>query len=103
MGKGQSPSNNPKVFHWITGHIQNPGSLGDTAHRIPVCPGTTVTAQVSDSTNPPTNEAINSPNSSNITCDNTGCTVVAIQGTEKYISRALDGKDTDRMSLILAK
>jgi hypothetical protein len=99
MGKGQSPSNNPKVFHWVTGHIQNPGALGDTAHRIPVCPGTSVIVQVADQGG----LAINTANSANITCDDVGCFVNNIQATEKYISRSQDGSDTDRMSLILAK
>jgi hypothetical protein len=99
IGKGQSPSNNPKVTHAITGHIQNPGALGNTAHRIPICPGTSVSVEVLDQGGP----AINTANSANLTCDDTGCSVTAIQGTEKYISRSQDGTDTDRMTFILAR
>jgi hypothetical protein len=45
-GKGQSPTNNPKVSHAISGHIVDPGSLKDTAQRIPVSTGTEVTIVV---------------------------------------------------------
>ncbi len=40
IGKGQSPSNDPKVEPRISGHIQSQVALGATAHRIPVSPGT---------------------------------------------------------------
>jgi hypothetical protein len=46
IGKSQSPTNNPKVSHAISGHIVDPGSLKDTAQRIPVCAGTEVTIVV---------------------------------------------------------
>ena len=94
IGKGQSPSNNPKVVHTITGNIVDPGSLGDTAHRIPVCAGTEVTAVVTDSTGTPTNTAGGS-----LTCDSAGCSGV-VNVTEKYKSVSSDGKDTDRMTLL---
>jgi hypothetical protein len=45
-GKGQSPTNNPKVSHAISGHIVDPGSPKDTAQRIPVSTGTEVTIVV---------------------------------------------------------
>jgi hypothetical protein len=43
---------------------------------------------------------INTAQSLGISCDSSGCSVPEIQGTEKYISRAADGKDTDRMTLV---
>ena len=46
IGKSQSPTDNPKVSHAISGHIVDPGSLKDTAQRIPVCAGTEVTIVV---------------------------------------------------------
>ena len=94
IGKGQSPSNNPKVVHMITGNIVDPGSLKDTAHRIPVCAGTVVNAVVTDLTGTPTNSAGGS-----LTCDSAGCSGV-VNVTEKYKSVSSDGKDTDRMTLL---
>ena len=94
IGKGQSPTNNPKVSHAITGNIVDPDSLGDTAHRIPVCEGTEVNILVSDETGTPTNSADGS-----LTCDSAGCSGV-VNVTEKYKSVSSDGKDTDRMTLL---
>jgi hypothetical protein len=94
IGKGQSPTNNPKVSHAITGNIVDPGSLKETAHRIPVCEGTVVNVVVSDSTGTPTNSAGGS-----LTCDSAGCSG-AVDVTEKYKSVSSDGKDTDRMTLL---
>jgi hypothetical protein len=94
IGKGQSPSNNPKVVHMITGNIVDPDPLKDTAHRIPVCAGTVVNAVVTDSTGTPTNTAGGS-----LTCDSAGCSGV-VNVTEKYKSVSSDGKDTDRMTLL---
>jgi hypothetical protein len=108
MGKGQSPLNNPKVIHWITGAIAS-DSLKDTASRIPICPGTHVTIQVSDQGEPGAGGAINTANSTGMACDEKGCFVGpplspdGLQKTERYISRSQDGSDTDRMTLILAK
>jgi hypothetical protein len=96
IGKGQSPSNNPKVSHAITGHIVDPDSLSDTAHRIPVCRGTDVTADVTDATG----DASNTANSEGIVCGDAGCVATNLQATAKYISRSSDGKDTDRMTLL---
>jgi hypothetical protein len=95
-GKGQSPSNNPKVASYITGNIVDPASLGDTAHRIPVCSGTRVEVIVTDATGTPTLTA----NSSGINCTGSMCVVETISATEKYIARSSDGKDTDRMTLL---
>jgi len=39
----------------IFGHIVDPGSLKDSAHRIPVCAGTEVTIVVTDTTGTPIN------------------------------------------------
>jgi len=94
IGKGQSPSNNPKVTHTIFGNIVNPGSLGDTAHRIPVCAGTEVNAVVTDATGTPVNTAGGS-----LSCNSAGCSGV-VNVTEKYKSVSSDGKDTDRMTLL---
>jgi hypothetical protein len=94
IGKGQSPTNNPKVSHTITGNIVDPGSLGDTAHRIPVCEGTAVNIAVTDMTGTPTNSADGS-----LTCNSAGCSGV-VSVTEKYKSVSSDGKDTDRMTLL---
>jgi len=92
--KGQSPTNNPKVVHRITGNIVDPGSLGDTAHRIPVCAGTEVFAVVTDTTGTPTNTANGS-----LSCDSGGCSGV-IDATEKYQSVSQDGQDKDRITFI---
>jgi len=94
IGKGQSPSNNPKLVHVITGNIVDPGSLRETAHRIPVCAGTVVNVVVSDSTGTPTNSAGGS-----LSCDSAGCSGT-VNVTEKYKSVSSDGKDTDRMTLL---
>ena len=94
MGKGQSPSNNPKVSMCITGNIVDPGSLGDTAHRIPVCAGTEVRVVVTDLTGTPAVSAGGS-----LSCNSAGCTGV-VYATEKFIVNSADGKDTDRMTLL---
>jgi hypothetical protein len=73
-------------------------SLGDTAHRIPVCRGTSVIALVTDTTNPA--GANNTANGGATECFSFGCQVADIQATAKYISRSSDGKDTDRMTLL---
>ena len=96
LGKGQSRSNNLKVVNVINGNIIDPDSLGNTAHRIPVCSGTRVDLTVTDATGTPTVTA----NSGGINCTGSTCTVVTISGTEKYIARSSDGKDTDRMTLL---
>jgi hypothetical protein len=96
LGKGQSPSNNPKVVSSITGNIIDPNSLGDTAHRIPVCSGPRVDVAVTDTTGSP---AL-TPNSSGISCAGDTCVVMTINATEKYIARSSDGKDTDRVTLL---
>ena len=95
IGKGQSPSNNPKVLHLITGHIiGGKGAFGMTAHRIPVCAGTTVSIEVRDSTGVPTITAGGS-----LVCNEAGCSG-SVNVTEKYKSVSSDGKDTDRITLL---
>jgi hypothetical protein len=94
MAKGQSPINNPKILHTITGNIVDPGSLGDTAHRIPVCAGTEVTAVVTDTTGTPRNIAHGTLN-----CDTDGCSGV-IDTKEDYQSISQDGRDKDRITFI---
>ena len=96
LGKGQSPSNNPKVVSFITGNIVDPDSLGNTAHRIPVCSGTRVDVSVTDTSGTPSVTA----NSSRISCIGSTCVVETISATEKYIARSSDGKDTDRITLL---
>ncbi len=94
IGKGQSPTNNPKVSHQIVGNIVDPDSLGETAHRIPVCAGTEVNIAVTDETGTPTNTADGS-----LSCNAAGCSGL-VSVTEKYKSVSSDGKDTDRMTLL---
>ena len=94
IGKGQSPTNNPKVSHAITGNIVDRDWLRETAHRIPVCAGTEVNIVVTDMTGTPTNTTDGS-----LTCDSAGCSGV-VNVTEKYKSVSSDGKDTDRMTLL---
>ena len=94
IGKGQSPTNNPKVSHAITGNIVDPGSLKETAHRIPVCEGTEVNIAVTDDTGTPTNTSDGA-----LSCNSAGCSGV-VNVTEKYKSVSSDGKDTDRMTLL---
>jgi hypothetical protein len=94
IGKGQSPSNNSKLSHCITGHIVNPSELGANAHRIPVCSGTRVDVTVTDTTGTPTNSSDGS-----LSCNASGCSGV-VKAVEKYKSVSQDGRDTDRMTLI---
>jgi len=94
MGKGQSPSNNPKVSMCITGNIVEPDKLGVTAHRIPVCAGTDVDVVVADQTGTPTVSA-----GGELSCNSAGCAGV-VHVTEKFKVVSFDGKDTDRMALL---
>jgi hypothetical protein len=94
LAKGQSPSNNPKVSHAITGHIIDPVSLGDTAHRIDVCAGTWVNVSITDTTGMPTNTADGS-----LSCNLTGCSGT-VNVKEKYQSISADGKDRDTITLL---
>jgi hypothetical protein len=94
VAKGQSPTNNAKVSHEITGHIIDPGSLRDTAHRIKVCAGTRVTSTVTDATGGPTNTA-----AGGLLCTSGGCSGV-VDVTEKYQSISQDGRDKDSISFI---
>ena len=80
----------------VTGKIIDPGLLKTTASRIPVCRGTRVNIFTFDTSGGPTNTAL----SNGISCDSSRCSVLNIQGTEKYISTSADGKDTDRMTLV---
>jgi len=92
--KGQSPTNNAKVSHEITGHIIDPGSLRDTAHRIDVCSGTRVTSTVTDATGSPTNTA-----GGGLLCTTGGCSGV-VDVKEKYQSISQDGRDRDSITFI---
>ena len=94
IGKGQSPTNNPKVSHTISGNIIDPSSLRDTDHRIPVSAGSHDSNDVTDSTGTPTNTA-----SGRLTCNSSGC-FGTVNATEKYESVSSDGKDKDRMTLL---
>jgi hypothetical protein len=94
LGKGQSPSNNAKLSHCVTGHVVNPSALGPTAHRIPVCRGAGVDVVVTDTTGTATNSS-----DGNLSCNAAGCSGI-VNAVEKYKSVSQDGKDTDRMTLI---
>jgi hypothetical protein len=83
----------------ITGNIIDPGAVCPesetcTAQRIPVCAGTGVTIEVTGSTD---NTNIGK---GDISCTAAGCTVGAVNVTEKYKSVSADGKDSDRMTLL---
>jgi hypothetical protein len=94
VAKGQSPTNNAKVSHEIRGHIIEPGSLRDTAHRIKVCAGTRVTSTVTDTTGSPTNTA-----AGGLLCTPGACSGV-VDVKEKYRSISQDGKDKDSITFI---
>jgi len=94
IAKGQSPTNNPTLSHAITGHIIDPASLGETAHRIEVCEGTSVSSVVTDASGTPTNTAGGS-----LACDAAGCSGV-VTVTEKYQSISENGRDKDSITLI---
>jgi hypothetical protein len=92
--KGQSPTNNAKVTHAITGHIIDPDSLSDTAHRIKVCAGTRVTSSITDTSGSATNTAGGS-----LACTPDACSG-NINVTEKYRSFSEDGRDKDSITFI---
>jgi hypothetical protein len=95
VAKGQSPTNNAKVSHAITGHVIDPGSLRDMAHRIQVCAGTRVVSQVTDTTGTnPTNTALGS-----LLCTPSACSGT-VDVVEKYRSISQDGKDRDEITFI---
>jgi hypothetical protein len=93
-GKGQSPTNNLRLRHRVTGHIIDPASLGVTAHRIEVCAGTQVTTIVTDANGTPTNTARGS-----LSCDAAGCSGT-VNVTEKYQSVSENGRDKDSITFI---
>ncbi len=95
-GKGQSPADNRKVSHSITGNIVDPTSLSYTADRIPVCAGTSVSIQVTDATGAPMNTA----SSGGISCKASGCKVTGIHAKQEYQSRSADGSDADTIVLL---
>jgi hypothetical protein len=94
IAKGQSPTNNAKVSHEITGHIIDPGSLRDTAHRIEVCAGTEVTSTITDATGRPKNSA-----DGGLVCTSGACSGV-VDVKEKYQSISNDGRDKDSITFI---
>jgi hypothetical protein len=94
VAKGQSPTNNAKVSHEITGHIIDPGSFGETAHRIDVCAGTGVTSTITDASGRPKNSA-----AGGLTCTSGVCSGV-VDVTEKYQSISNDGRDKDSITFI---
>jgi hypothetical protein len=102
IAKGQSPSQNPKLSHAVTGHvIGGAEALKDTAHRIKFCEGSSVTSMISDSTGGGT-QLISA--SSGMNCESFGgmfsCSVDSLMETEKYKVRSEDGKDTDSITMI---
>ncbi len=94
IGKGQSPPDNAKLSHCITGNIVDPDAIRADAHRIPVCADTWVDSRVTDATGTPTNHA-----DGNLWCNASGCSGF-VKAVEKYQSVSQDGKDRDRMTLI---
>jgi len=94
IGKNQSPSNNSKVSLCITGNIVEPGQLGPTAHRIPICAGTDVNVVVAGLTGTPSVRA-----SGGLSCNSAGCTDV-VHVTEKFNVNSADDKDTGRMTFL---
>ncbi len=96
IGKGQGPTDNPKVSHSITANVVDPNSLSYTADRIPVCAGTSVSIEVTDATGVPLNTA----SSGGISCKASGCEVTSTHAKEQYQSRSGDGSDTDTIVLL---
>jgi hypothetical protein len=94
IGKGQSPTVNALIRHEITGNIINPGALSATAHRIPVCAGSTVTAVVVDIVGASTNTANGS-----LFCDSGGCSGV-VDVKERYTSIATRSGDKDSITFL---
>ena len=90
--KGQSPSVNPMISHAITGNIINPGSLSSTAHRIPVCAGTSISAAV---TGPATTTSL----SGTLFCNLGGCAGV-IDAKKQYKSTSTGTSDRDSITFL---
>ena len=99
LGEG-SRSKNAKVFHRISGHIQDPSALKETASRIPVCPGTTVVATIMDNTGPGGSVTALS---ANMVCAHDICEVEDISAPEIYEATSANGKDTDKIHFIIAR
>ena len=91
-GKGQSPTRNATVTHSITGNIIDRHSYGDTAHRIRVCAGTTVSAVVSDSSGTPTLQG-------SLSCGPFLCSG-PVNGRESYGAVSQDGRDKDTITFL---
>jgi hypothetical protein len=94
--KGQSPSVNAMISHAITGNIINPGSLSLTAHRIPVCAGTAISAAV---TGPRGNVTTTSISSGTLFCNLGGCAGV-INVKEQYKSTSTGTSDRDSITFV---
>jgi hypothetical protein len=101
-GKSNSPTNNTKVIHAITGNIIDAASVRSDAHRISVCEGSVVSIFVTDATNPPSLLADNTENSSGIECFplTSNCQIFNIVNKQRYTSRSSDGTDTDKMTIL---
>jgi hypothetical protein len=99
LGEGRR-SKNAQLFHWISGHILDPAGLEETADRIPVCPGTTVSATITDETGPGGSVAALS---ANMVCAHGTCEVEDISAPESYEATSADGKDTDKIDFIIAR
>ena len=93
--KGQSPSVNPMISHAITGNIINPGSLSSTAHRIPVCAGTSISAAVTG----PRGSTTTSISSGTLFCNLRGCAGV-INVKEQYKSTSTGTSDRDSITFV---
>jgi len=79
----------------ITGNIVDPGKLGDTAHRIPMCQGEPVTIVFTDISGGPSTVTADG----SLKCTSASCTGV-VNVKEKFKVVSFDGKDTDRMTLL---
>ncbi len=95
IAKGQSPSVNPLIRHSITGNIINPGSLSSTAHRIPVCAGTTVNAVVIDDSGGVTTSVA----SGSLICNLLGCSGT-VNVKEQYKSTSTGSSDKDSITFL---
>jgi hypothetical protein len=97
LGRGQNATANASIFHVITGHIVDPGALGDTAQRIDVCAGTRVEAQIIDSSSAlaPLISA-----SDGLECSPDQRCSGVIGATDKYRVIAADGRDRDSIAFL---
>jgi hypothetical protein len=96
IAKGQSPSVNPDIRHEITGWIvPEVEDYSETAHRIKVCAGTSVSAVVIDSSGGTTT----SIGTTGLFCNLGGCSGV-INVKEQYKSTSTVSRDKDSITFL---